>query len=45
MEYEGSLPCLQEPATGPHPEPDTFVPHLPTQFPQNLFKYYLPICM
>jgi hypothetical protein len=22
MEPEGSLPCLQEPATGPCPEPD-----------------------
>jgi hypothetical protein len=27
MEPEGSLPCSQEPATCPHPEPDKFSPH------------------
>jgi hypothetical protein len=32
MELEGSLPCLQEPATGPCPEP--FVSSL---YPQTLF--------
>jgi len=31
MEPEGSLPCLQQPATGPYPEPDASSPHLPTQ--------------
>jgi hypothetical protein len=28
METEGSLLCLQEPATGPYPEPDAPSPHL-----------------
>jgi hypothetical protein len=30
---EGSLPCSQEPVTGPCPELDAFSPHLPTLFP------------
>jgi hypothetical protein len=29
MELEGSLPCAQEPSTGPYPEPDASSPHLP----------------
>jgi len=33
MEPEGSLPSSQQPATGPHPEPDESSSHLPTLFP------------
>jgi hypothetical protein len=32
MEPECSLPYSQEPATGPYPEPDESIPHLPTLF-------------
>jgi hypothetical protein len=28
MQPEGSLPCSQEPATGPYPESDASSPHL-----------------
>jgi hypothetical protein len=27
MEPDGSLPCLQEPSSGPYPEPDQSTPH------------------
>jgi hypothetical protein len=33
MESEGSLPCSQEPATGPYPDPDESSPHLCTIVP------------
>jgi len=33
MEPEGSLPCPQEPTTGPYPKPDASSPQLSTLFP------------
>jgi hypothetical protein len=33
METEGSLPCSQQPATGPYPEPDETSPQLLILFP------------
>jgi len=32
MEPEGSLPCTQQPTTGPSPGADASSPHLPTLF-------------
>jgi hypothetical protein len=41
MEPEGSLPCSQEPAIGPHPEPDVHT--TPFYYQNNIlftFKWY-----
>jgi hypothetical protein len=32
MEPEGSLPCPQDPTTGPYPKPDQSSPHHPILF-------------
>jgi hypothetical protein len=49
MEPEGSLPCPQEPSTGPYPEPDQSGPyhsnimhHLRLGLPSGLFPSGLP---
>jgi hypothetical protein len=43
MKHEGSLPQLQEPATGPYPEPDRSSPcPLPTHFSKIHFNIILP---
>jgi hypothetical protein len=33
MEPENSLPCSQDPTTGPNPKPDESSPHPPNLFP------------
>jgi len=45
MEPEGSLPCSQEPATGPYPQPDASSPQLPTLFLKiySILSFYLPL--
>jgi hypothetical protein len=37
MDSEGLLPCSQEPATDPYPEPDEFSPHVSIFFFQDHF--------
>jgi hypothetical protein len=43
MEPESSLQYSQQPATGPYPEPDEFIPHLCTLFTKDSLWYYPPI--
>jgi hypothetical protein len=35
MEPQGSLPCSQQPATGPYPEPDASSLHVSKLFPYD----------
>jgi len=37
MKPEGSLPCSQDPATDPYPEPDASNPHITTLYPKDPF--------
>jgi hypothetical protein len=37
MEPEGSLPCSQEPATGPYPDPDESSPQRLILFSKDTF--------
>jgi hypothetical protein len=42
MEPRGSLPCSQEPSTGPHPEPDQSNPYHPILSLEDPSWYYPP---
>jgi hypothetical protein len=42
MEPEDSLPCSQEPATGPYPETCESNPHPPILLPEVHFNISLP---
>jgi hypothetical protein len=42
MEPEGSLPCSQELAIGPYPEPDEFTPYHFLRFCMIRFDIVLP---
>jgi len=41
MRPEGSLPCSQESAISPYPEPGDYSPQLPILFPYDPFYYYI----
>ena len=45
MEREGSLPCLQVPATCPCPEPDQSSPHTHTHPPSQFLKIHRNIIL
>jgi hypothetical protein len=46
MEHEGSLPCSQEPSTGPYPEPDQSNPYHPISlrwdFGEGQYHIFIP---
>jgi hypothetical protein len=42
MEHEGSLPCSQEPSTGPYPETDQFNPYHLTHLRLGLYSGLFP---
>jgi hypothetical protein len=44
IEPEGSLPCAQEPATGPYPQPDESSPYYPILF-LNIQLHIILLCL
>jgi hypothetical protein len=45
MELEVSLPCSQEPSTGPYPEPDESNAYFLTLFPQDPSDVVIPLAI